>query len=152
MMKILIYALMLIAAISADCIAEQTGMLKLPFSIDPNYNVTRVNGKSLPSLIPEAKPTSQFTIEVTRNGKKAFIFYWDGPPVRDLGPMAKKESWPVKFLGKDATITETSLFMGQKQEVLVLHCKLSKYTPVMIYSRDMSREEFDEMLASIRMK
>lgn len=151
-MKITIYALMLIAAVSAVCKAEKTDMLELPFSIDPNYNVTRVSRENLPNPIPEAEPTAQITVEVTRNAKKALIFYWDGPPVRDLGPMMKKESWPAKFLGKDATITQTSFFMGQKQEVLVLHCKLSKYTPVMIYSKNMSREEFEEMLASMRMR
>jgi hypothetical protein len=66
--------------------------------------------------------------------------------------MAKEESWPVEFLGKDVKVTKTTMFMGQKQEVLVLQCNLDKSALLMIYSKDMTKEEFHDMLGSISSK
>lgn len=150
--KALYYALILTFVFSIICIATEKDVLELPFSIGTEYTVTKTGRDSINSPIPGAKPTTQITVEVTRDDKKAHIFYWDGTPLRDLGPMEKKESWPVKFLGEDAKISRTSIFMGQQQEVLVLHCKLDKYTPLMIYSKDMTKEEFNEMLGKMRRK
>lgn len=132
--------------------AAEKGVLELPFSIGPEYIVTRTSRKSIPSPIPDAEPTRQITIEVAKEQKKAHIFYWNGSLVPDLGPLVKEESWPVKFLGKDAKVTKTTMFMGQTQEVLVLHCDLDKSAPLMIYSKDMTKEEFHDMLGSISSK
>ena len=152
--KIMCYALTLALVSAFLCRAAEKYLLELPFSVGPEYTVTRTSRDSIRSPIPDGEPTTQIIIEVTKDGKEALIFYWDShpPPHRDLGPMVKKESWPATFLGEDATITRTSLFMGRKQEVLVLHCKLDKYAPVMIYSKDMAKEEFHEMLGKMHRK
>jgi hypothetical protein len=150
-MKVMLSALMLIVAVCFACKAEKINAVELPFSISPEYTVTRTSRESIPSPIPIAKPTTQLSVEITKDAKKASILYWDGHPARDLGPMVEKDSWSVTFLGKDATIAQTSVFMGHRNEVLVLHSKLDN-TWVMIYSEDMTKEEFNEMLTKLRKK
>jgi len=91
-------------------------------------------------------------VEVTRDEKKAYIFFWDGRPHRDLGPMEVKETWRFRFLGEDASIMRTSIFMGREQEVLVLHHKPDNNRQLMISSKDMNKQEFQEMLGKMRRK
>ena len=148
----LYYVLMLAVLLPFTGKAAEEAALELPFSIGPEYTVTRTGRKSIPNPIPDAEPTRQVTVEVARDHKKAHIFYWVGRPVRDLGPMVKEESWPVEFLRKDAKVIKTTRFMGQKQEVLVLQCNFEKSALLMIYSRDMTKEEFHDMLGSISSK
>lgn len=146
------YAAMLTMMLSIECKSMEKDALSLPMFITQEYKVTNTNRKSISGPIPDQKPTTQIFVEVTRNGKKAYIFYWDGPPYRDLGPMAGKESWQFNFLGEKVNITRTTIFMGQEQEVLVLHHKPNKDTQLMIYSKNMNREEFHEMLSKMRKK
>lgn len=131
------------------CKSMEKDALSLPIIIGQEYEVTNTRKKSIASPISEEKPTTQIFVEVTKSEKKAYIFYWDGHTIRDLGPMAEKDSWLYKFLGEDASITRTTMFMGQEQEVLVLHHKPDKDTQLMIYSKDMNKEEFQEMLGKL---
>ena len=126
--------------------------LSLPISIAQDYQVTRSSKESISSPIPDQKPTTQIHVEVTKNGKIAHIFYWNGHPYRDLGPMVEEESWQYKFLGEEARVTRTVMFIGQEQRVLVVHLKPDKKTQLMIYSKDMNKEEFHEMLNKMRKK
>ena len=146
------YTLLLALALPFLSSAAERDIWELPFSIGPEYTITRTSRDSIPSPIPGAEPTAQITVEIVKDAKKALIFCWSGPSHRDLGPMTKKASWPVKFLGNDATLTKTAMFMGQKQEVLVLHSNLDGDKPVMIYSKDMTSEEFNHMLGKMNRK
>lgn len=124
----------------------------LPFTIAKIYTVSNKTIDSLSGPIPGQKPTTRKSFELTRDAKKAYFFYWDGPPFRDLGPMSELESWKTDFMSGEARVTKTKMFMGQKQEVLVLHHKLTKTERLMVYSKDMDRDEFHELLRSIRPK
>jgi len=66
--------------------------------------------------------------------------------------MVEEASWQYKFLGEEARVTRTVMFMGQEQRVLVVHLKPDKKTQLMIYSKDMNKEEFHEMLNKMRKK
>lgn len=127
-------------------------MSALPVVISPEYKVTAISEESLSSPIPGQKPTRQIFVELTRLNRVAYLFYWDGYPFRDLGPMVEKESWTTDFLDGQANITRTTRFMGREQEILVLHYQTPKNERLMIYSKDMTEEEFQEMLSKIRLK
>ena len=150
--SILCYAMMLAFAILIGCKYMEKDALSLPVSVTQEYKVTNTSRESISSPIPDQKPTTRLFVEITRNDKTAYIFYWDGHPYRDLGPMVKKESWQFKFLGQDVNITRTTMFMGQDQEVFVVHHKPDEYTQLMIYSKDMTKKEFQEMLSKMRKK
>ena len=146
------YAIMLTLAFSSGCKSMEKDTLSLPLSIAQEYKVTNTSRESISGPIPDQRPTTQFFVEVTRNGKKAYIFYWDGHPYRDLGPMAEQETWQFKFLGEDAQITRTTMFMGKKQEVLVIHYRPDEKTQLMIYSKDMNKDKFHDMLGKMQKK
>jgi hypothetical protein len=150
--KTMSYTILLTLALPFLSLAAERNVWALPFSIGPEYTVTRTSRDSIPSPIPGAEPTTQITVEIAKEAKRALIFCWNGPSHRDLGPMTKKASWPVKFLGNDATLTKTGMFMGQRQEVLVLHSSLDGDKSVMIYSKHMTKEEFTDMLGKMSRK
>lgn len=124
----------------------------LPLTIAEKYKVTNTSKESISGPIPDQKPTTQVFVELTGNEKKAYLFYWDGTPYRDLGPMSELESWKTEFMDGEASVTRTKMFMGQEQEVLVLHHKLTQTERVMVYSSDMNRDEFHELLRNIQQK
>ncbi len=134
------------------CKSMEKNALSLPISIAQEYKVTNTGRESIFGPIPDQKPTTEIFVEVTRSDKKAYIFYSDGHPYRDHGPMVEKESWHFKFLGEDVKIKRTTMFMGREQEVLVVHHRPDEKTWLMIYSKDMNKEEFHEMLGKMRRK
>lgn len=146
------FAMMIVLTFPFVCKSMEKDALSLPLTIAQEYIVTNTSKESLPGPIPDQNPTTQIFVEVTRSEKKAYIFYWDGHPHRDLGPMVEKESWQFKFLGGDVNVTRTSMFMGQEQEVLVVHHRPDEKTQLMIYSKDMNKDEFHEMLGKMRGK
>jgi hypothetical protein len=150
--KVYFCAVTLTVVLSIGCKSMKKDALSLPMYITQDYLVTNTSRESISSPIPDQRPTTQIFVELTKNDKKAYIFYWDGHPYRDLGPMAEKESWKFKFLGENASVARTTMFMGQEQEVLVLHHKPDENTQLMIYSKNMNKEEFHEMLGKMRKK
>jgi len=146
------FAMILTLTFPFVCKSMEKNALSLPLTIAHEYKVTNTSRESISGPIPDQQPTTQIFVEVTKNDKKAYIFYWDGHPYRDFGPMAEKESWSFKFFGENANITKTTMFMGQEQEVLVLHHKPDEQAQLMIYSKDMNKEEFHEMLGKIYKK
>ena len=138
--------------ISIQCKSLGKDALSLPLSIAQEYKVTNTSKESIASPIPNQTPTTQIFVELTKNEKKAYIYYWDGHPYRDLGPMSEKESWQCEFLGELASVTQTTMFMGQEQEILVLQYKPDTNTRLMIYSKDMNKAEFHEMLGKMHKK
>lgn len=150
--KSLCFILTITVSLSFGCRSTANDALSLPISIAQDYQVTKSSKESISSPIPDQKPTAQIHVEVTKNGKIAHILYWNGRPYRDLGPLVEEESWQYKFLGEEARITRTVMFMGQEQRVLVVHFKSDKKTQLMIYSKDMNKEEFHGMLNKMRKK
>jgi hypothetical protein len=124
----------------------------LPIEIDAEYRVTNMARENIASPIPDQNPIVQLSMILTRNEKEAYLFFWDGSPLRDFGPMKEQESWETTFLDGNAYVIRTTMFMGQQQEVLVLHSQFSEKGRLMIYSKDMSKEEFHEMLNAMQRK
>ena len=102
--KILWCAVLLASSLSIESKSVGKDALLLPFSIAQEYHITKRSQENIISPIPDQKPTTKQVVEVAKNDKKAYIFYWVGYPQRNLGPMVKKESWPLKFLGEDAKL------------------------------------------------
>ena len=127
-------------------------IVALPILIDDGYSVVKTNKESITAIIPGQKPITQIVVEVVKNNKKAYIFFWDGNPPRDLGQMVAKTSWQHRFLGEDVIIVKTVIFMGEKQEVLVLHHDLLKAGRMLIYSKEMDKDAFHELLGNIHHK
>jgi len=124
----------------------------LPIEIAAEYKVTNITREGISSPIPEQKPITQLHMVLARNEKKAYLFFWDGFPWRDFGPMQEHESWKAMFLDGEVRIIRTTMFMGQQQEVLVLHHQFPENGRLMIYSKDMSKDEFHEMLSTMQKK
>lgn len=130
----------------------EEGTSPLPIEFAAEYDVTNIRRESIPSPIPEQKPVAQLNMVLSRNEKEAYIFFWDGMPLRDLGPLQEQESWKTNFLGGESSVIRTTMFMGQQQEVLVLHHQFAENGRLMIYSKDMSKDEFHEMLSKMSKK
>ncbi len=128
--------------------AEDTRVL--PLTISEKYTVANIKEESIFGPIPGKKPTTQVYMEITGNEKKAYLIYWDGTPSRDLGPMLEIDSWNTVFMGGETRVTKTKMFMGQEQEVLVLHYKISRTERLMVYSSDMNKDEFHELIGNIK--
>jgi len=131
-------------------VQENTNLL--PIVISEEYQVRNVTREGIASQIPEQKPATQLSMVLTRHEKEAHLFFWEGFPLRDLGPMQEQESWETTFLEGNAHVIRTTMFMGQQEEVLVLHYQVAEKARLMIYSKDMSKEEFHEMLNSMQRK
>jgi len=127
-------------------------MSSLPIEIAEEYKVRNVTREGISSPIPGQKPVTQLYMVLARSEKEAYLFYWDGLPWRDFGPMQEHESWTAKFLDGEVKIVRTTMFMGEQKEVLVLHHKFPKNGRLMIYSKDMSKDEFHEMLSTMYKK
>lgn len=88
----------------------------------------------------------------TNGDKELYAFIWrPHPPLsRDRGPMVVAAESPGKLLGKDVTITRTSMFFGQKQEVLTASTTWDvPEATIMIYARNVSLEEFQTLLDGV---
>ena len=90
-------------------------------------------------------PPGQFATQVFRSwsgpsGKAVYLFYWEPRAPRDLGPMQVAAKWPARVAGQQTEILETSIFMGQRQRVLVVHLGFSDpEATAMIYATAMER-------------
>ena len=103
--------------------------------------------ETIASPIPDAPGiTERFISFRTDEDKRFFVFYWQGTPARDLGPMSETNSFPGELAGIPVRIVQTDMFMGTEQEVLAVHCKLSDRDRIMAYSPDMTLAEFQAAL------
>ena len=67
---------------------------------------------------------------------------------RSARPMQVAAKWPARVAGQQTEILETSIFMGQRQRVLVVHLGFSDpEATAMIYATAMERSEFEALLA-----
>jgi len=121
----------------------------LPITIPDGYSVSNASKECIAGPIPGQEPTTQVWLELKGRKRTAFLYYWDGTPFRDLGPMTEGESWPTEFLGQNVRVVKTKVFMGQEQEALVVHCHISDSERWMICSTDMNKDEFHELLGGM---
>ena len=65
--------------------------------------------------------------------------------------MAIRQSYPVTVLGQQTKLIETSMFFGREQQVFVTHVSLEEPKAVlMIYSPNLEREEFTDLITSLK--
>ena len=103
-------------------------------------------------------PPGQFATQLFRSwsgpsGKAVYLFYWEPQAPRDLGPMQVAAKWPARVAGQQTEILETSMFMGQRQRVFVVHLAFrNPDATAMIYVTAMERSEFEAILAGVMRK
>lgn len=98
---------------------------------------------------PGTKTNEEFRSWTASGGRQLCLFYWTPYP-RDVGPMAVAAKYPARVAGQDTTIIETSLFMGQKQRVLVTHLGFKdQQGSAMIYAVGIDRKEFESLLSGV---
>ena len=118
--------------------------------LSPEMEQVRQYSETREGLIPGSEVVEHFAHWSGPEGE-LYAFLWEPYPDRDGGPMASAESWPVSVLDTEGQVSRTSMFQGSEREVLVLHAKLSKPdSNLMIYSPDMSRENFTKMAQNLR--
>jgi hypothetical protein len=120
------------------------------FFLGADYEMTSNEVNEVPGLVPGTTVVEE-TAHFTNGKNELFAFYWQPSAPRDGGPMEAKESWKMEVLGQQATVSETSMFHGREQRVLVAHIPLKDPEAVlMIYSPDMGRMEFENVLRTLR--
>lgn len=84
-------------------------------------------------------------------GEQSFcLFYWSLYAPRDLGPMLAAKQWKTRIAGQETEAVETEMFMGYKQRVLVTWLERpGGGGRFMMYSRNIPRETFDKILATM---
>ena len=119
----------------------------LIFQLPEGYvEISRKKDK-INSHIPDQPPTIEHVISFQNTaGRNVYLFFWQGFPWRDYGPMVKNRSYPVKVAKQETVMIQTKQFMGTDQEVLVVHCKLNEDERLMIYTTDMEPDEFRKFL------
>jgi hypothetical protein len=119
------------------------------FSLPPEFSL--VSNQSGTEFTPwHEQVTEEFRSWETPDGKALHAFYWVPVAPRPGGPMVVANSYPAVVAGKDMTISETSMFMGKSQRVLVLHLDLSGAgSRALIYSEGMLLQEFRSLLSQV---
>jgi hypothetical protein len=83
-------------------------------------------------------------------GQSLYLFYWSPYPPRDLGPMVAAKRWKTRIAGQETEAAETETFMGLEQRVFVTWLvRPDGVGRFMIYGKNMPRETFDGILATM---
>jgi hypothetical protein len=115
--------------------------------------------EELSSPIPDAKPTVEyFRSYRDPNGQSLYLFYWEGTPSRDRGPMESEQEWDIMVDTVPAKLCLTRVFFGRQQKVLVTHFQdpFRNGNPCLIYfaSGDPeiapARKAFMDILENVR--
>jgi hypothetical protein len=122
----------------------------LSLTLPDVYQLRSSRTESFPIPGPPGMTTKEeFRSWAAPGGRELYVFYWTPYP-RDLGPMAVGAEFPARVAGQDTRIIETTMFMGQKQRVLVAHVAFQDLQgSAMIYASGINREEFASILAGI---
>lgn len=115
--------------------------------LSPDFTQVRHETKSYEGLIPGTQVVEDSAHWRSGRGE-FFAFFWRPRPARDNGPMVAEESWTVEVLGRQASVSRTSMFFGVESEVLVAHLELEEGF-LMIYSPDLQREQFEKILRGL---
>lgn len=115
-----------------------------------DYQQIRLDVETREGLIPGTE-VRETQAHWKAQDKDIFLFLYEPFPDRDGGPMAISQSYPVKVLGQQTKLLETSMFFGSEQRVLVTHVSLEEPKAVlMIYSPNLEREEFTALVTSLK--
>ena len=83
-------------------------------------------------------------------GRVIQVLYYVNQPKHDRGPMIVAAEEDIEVAGQKTKLTETRVFFGATQKVLLVCLRLSD-TNYMIYSERMPKEEFKRFLRSIKL-
>ena len=124
---------------------------RIEISLPETFVAAENRKSSIPSPIPDGPTTTEhfFSFE-NKQGDKLTLFYWEGYPYRDYGPMSEKRSFPFSVAGQDTKIIQTEMFMGITQEVLVAHRMIPPNDRFMIFSTALDLGQFKSLLSTIR--
>ena len=124
----------------------------LLFVLSSDYELIRHEKQRVDGLVPGTTVLEE-TAHWSSGEKNLFAFYWQPTAPRDGGPMVAEESWKVGALGREVDVTETSMFFGIEQRVLVSHIRLEDPEALLLlYSPEMTRPEFEGMLEKLRLR
>jgi len=95
--------------------------------------------------------TEEFRSWEAPGGKALHLFFWVPRAFRDLGPMEVAAEWAVSVAGQSTNVFETSMFMGDKQRVLVTYLHFTNpEANAMLYASGLERREFETLLSGIK--
>jgi hypothetical protein len=102
---------------------------------------------------PGMKVMEEHRVWKNKEGHTLHLFWWAPMAPRDGGPMVAARESEVVVAGARTRIIETKQFLGRDQRVLVTHLHIEKpEAQVMIYTPDLSEEEFRRILESVRLQ
>jgi len=128
-------------------------LASLHFKLPTGYFEISKREDKIASFIPDQTPTTEYFFSFQNSsGKKLYLFYWQGFPWRDYGPMSIKKTFTAKIGNITYKIILTSMFMGDKQEVLVTHYQLPNNDRFMVYSPDIKLKEFKKFISILKIK
>lgn len=124
----------------------------LLFVLAGDYELVRHEQQQVAGLIP-GTTVSEETAHWSNGETNLFAFYWEPTAPRDGGPMVAEESWTVRALEQEVSVTETSMFFGTDQRVLVSHIRLENPEALLLlYSPEMTRPEFEGVLQRLKFR
>lgn len=135
---------------------ERFGQLSFP--APPGFTRVDDTTEEIPSPIPGQPPHREdFRSFTGPAGEGLYFFHWDGHPSRDRGPMAVETSWDAEVAGQQAKVSQTTMFFGVEQRVLVAHFGGPDGHRYLVYMKSADpkvapeRDRFMAILASIRL-
>jgi hypothetical protein len=141
------------SAPSASMTSDKNTFVELVLTLPPGFTLGDDTRTDVPSPIPgQAAAAEYFRSYTGPRGRGLYFFAWDGHPTRDRGPMMAVETWKAPVGSQEASVSRTSHFFGQEQEVLAAHFEgpppaRRRY---MIYTKPADRAMFDALLSAIR--
>ena len=119
----------------------------ISFNLPDGYKEVSKRREDIPSRIPGEPSTTERVLSFEGPyGETVYVWYWEGFPWRDYGPMSEKKSYSVSLLNRPAKVIRTKIFMGTEQTVWVVHCELSENDRLMVYTPNMTLDEFKKFL------
>ncbi|MEB3197893.1 MAG: hypothetical protein VKP62_11890 [Candidatus Sericytochromatia bacterium] len=125
----------------------------ITLQLPPGFALASDSEESIPSAIPGGEPAvERFRRYANATGGAIHLFHFQGPPLRDRGPMAYAETWQLQVAGQTVSAGRTSHFFGRPQEVLVAHLQhpATKQARYMLYTTGLDRGTFDRMLQGLK--
>jgi hypothetical protein len=124
-------------------------MAGITVSLPADLQLTQAKYETSPSYILNVLAEDLVCRWEGRNGRTFVASWWDPYPPRPAGPTESAEEWKASFLGKTVNVSRTSLFEGNKREVLVMAVQLPEsHAWFNVHSEGLSKEEFNEVLSS----
>ena len=106
--------------------------------------------EDIASPIPGGQPASErFRSYVDAGGNGIYLFCFRGFSGRDRGPMKAEASWTLKLDGREARLSETSMFFGTQQHLLTAHFDGPSGADYLVYTTRIDRPAFETFLRTL---